>query len=201
MRRLVAAALLALSLFAARPAHAQVIAEPAPPPFPDPKKFARGFFATGELGALVFLGRTAKYAGAGPQFGVRLGYDIFRWLAVQVHVSGASSDANLPPPTLGQSFQTYLYLGELRGSIQIRRFGLFLEGGAGFAQISNNVLDLVNITERNNHFSFSVLGGAGLDYHTLNRHFSFGLDVDYIWMQGFSNTSALTATAYLRYTH
>ena len=67
----------------ARRAEAQVIAEPAPPPWPDPRKFAKGPFASGEVGTLVYLGRAGRYADPGVGFGVRLGYDLFRWLAVQ----------------------------------------------------------------------------------------------------------------------
>jgi hypothetical protein len=199
-RRLLLAAALAATLLASHHAHAQVIAEPAPPKFPDPKKFAKGFFAQGELGALVYLGRTGENVGAGTHFGVRLGYDIFRWLAVQLHVAGASSEATLPPPTTGQSIQTYLYLAEARGKVQIRRVALFAQAGAGFSQLSSNILDQVGITT-GSLFSFAVIAGGGIDYHTLNRHFSFGLNVDYIWMQTFDSTHALTATAYLRYTH
>ena len=97
MRRLLLIAALAASLSGT--ARAQVIAE-APPPFPDPKKFARGLVATGELGALVFLGRAGRFAAPGPTLGVKVGYDLFRWLAVQGHLAGASTDANLPPPTI-----------------------------------------------------------------------------------------------------
>jgi len=189
------ACLLALPL---RAAHGQVIAE-TPPPFPNPKKFARGFFASGELGALVFLGRAARYATAGPTFGVRIGYDVTRWLAVQAHVAGTSADANLPPPTVGQSFQLLLYAGELRAQLQLRRFALSLEGGVGAAHLLSNVLEQVNLT--NGAISLTVIGGAGVDYHTLNRHFSFGLDLDYLWLQGWRNSHGLSATAYLRYTH
>ncbi len=199
LRRLVLATALAASL-APTAAHAQVISEPAPPPFPDPRKFAKGFFAQGELGALIFLGRTGENVSAGAHFGVRLGYDIFRWLAVQLHVAGASCEATLPPPTIGQSIQTYLYAGEVRAKIQIRRLALFAEGGAGLGQLSSNVLEQVGITS-GTLFSLAVIAGGGLDYHTLNRHFSFGLDVNYVWLQTFDSTSALTTTAYLRYTH
>jgi hypothetical protein len=182
-------------------ASAQVIAEPAPPPFPDPKKFAKGFFAQGELGALVFLGRAYRYAGAGPQFGVRLGYDLFRFFAIEAHVLAASADANLPPPTVSQSFQTYVYTGEVRLKVQIRRFALFAEGGAGLGQLSNNILDQVKISQGGSLTSLAIVGGAGLDYHTLNRHFSLGIGSDFLWLQSFASTSALTAQAYLRYTH
>jgi len=142
----------------------RVIAEPARPPFPILKKFAAASSRPVSWERWLSY-RTAKYAGGGPAVRRSLGYDVFRWPPVQVHVSGASSDATCPP-NARQSFQTYCTRPKVRGSIQIPPFRSVLEGGAGFTQISNNVLDPFGITERNNHFSFSVLGGAGLDYHT-----------------------------------
>jgi hypothetical protein len=180
-------------------AAAQVIAEPAPPAFPDPKKFARGPFASGELGALFYLGRAGRYAGPGGAFGVRLGWDVQRWLAVQAHFVGASGEATLPPPTVGQSFQTYLYAGEVRGSLSLRRWSLFAEAGVAAAQVSSNVLDRVGVTAGHT-VSFAVVAGAGVDYHTLNRHFSVGLGADYLYMAAFTDASALAIDVYLRYT-
>lgn len=188
-----------LSTAAERRAEAQVIAEPAPPPWPDPKKFAKGPFASGEIGAWVYLARAGKYSEPGVAFGVRLGYDLFRWLDVQAHVIGASSDANLPPPTVGQSFQTYLYAGEVRLKLQIHRFQLFAEGGAALAQLSSNVLEQVGVTH-GLVFTFAVVAGGGLDYHTLNRHFSVGLGADYVWLSTFTGGHALSFDVYLRYT-
>ncbi len=189
-----------ITLSLPRVAQAQVVTEPAPPLWPDPKKFAKGPFASGELGALVFFGRAGRYSSAGPAFGVRLGWDIFRWLDVQAHLMGSSHDAQTPPPTSGQSFQTLLYAGEVRLKLQIRRFQLFAEGGAGLGQITSNVLDQVGVT--NGHlFTLAVIAGGGLDYHTLNRHFSVGLGVDYLYLNDWHHTSSLTAQAYLRYTY
>jgi hypothetical protein len=202
MIRLRLALLLALGMTmvsTARRAEAQVIAEPAPPPWPDAKKFAKGPFASGEVGTLVYLGRAGKYAQPGVAFGVRLGYDLFRWLDVQAHILGASSDASTPPPQFGQSFQTYLYAGEVRLKLQLHRFQLFAEGGAALAQVSTNVLEQVGVTHGSN-FTFAVIGGGGLDYHTLNRHFSVGLGADYVWLASFTGGHALSLDVYLRYT-
>jgi hypothetical protein len=184
---------------AARTAHAQVLTESAPPPWPDPNKFSKGPFASGEMGAFAYLGKAGKYAAPGVAFGVRLGYDLFRWLDVQAHVLGASEDASTPPPTFGQSFQTYLYAGEVRLKLQLRRFQLFAEGGAALAQLSSNVLDVVGVSH-GSRFSFAAIGGGGLDYHTLNRHFSVGLGADYVWLQALTGGHALSADVYLRYT-
>jgi hypothetical protein len=192
--------LLLTSLLLSTVAHAQVIVEQAPPPFPNPKKFARGFFAQGEIGTLIFLGPTARYASPGVNVGARIGYDLFRWLAIQGHFAGSMMNANLPAPTTGQSFQTLLYAAEVRLSVQIRRVQLYAQGGAGIGQLSNNVLDRVMITN-GTLVSFAVVAGGGIDLHTLNRHFSLGLGADYVWLQNFSNTSGLLINAYLKYTH
>ena len=103
------------------------------------------------------------------------------------------------PPQFGQSFQTYLYAGEVRLKLQLHRFQLFAEGGAALAQVSTNVLEQVGVTHGSN-FTFTVVGGGGLDYHTLNRHFSVGLGADYVWLATFSGGHALSLDAYLRYT-
>jgi hypothetical protein len=181
-------------------ARAQVLTEPAPPPWPDPKKFAKGPFVSGEIGALFFFGRAGRYSSAGPVLGVRVGWDIFRWLDVQTHITGSSHDAETPPPTFGQSFQTLMYTGEVRLKLQLRRFQIFGEGGAGLGQITSNVLDQVGVTD-GNQFTLVVIAGGGLDYHTLNRHFSVGLGADYLFLSNWHQTSSLTAQAYLRYTY
>ncbi len=191
---------LALVLVLGGLARAQVIAEQAPPRFPDPKRFARGFFAQGELGALVYLGRAGKFAGPGAAFGARLGYDVLRWLSVQAHVMGASAEATVPGPQEGQSFQTLVYGAEAHLQAQIRRFGLYAEAGAACAQIASNVLDQVGVTA-GNRFSLAVVAGGGLDYHTLNRHFSFGVGADYLWLAQFDKSHALSVQAFLKYTH
>lgn len=192
--------LLVLGLCCVAPAaEAQVIGEPPPPPRADAKHYSRGVFASGEVGALALLGRPSRFASPGPAFGVRIGYDILRVLALQLHGVGASLDATTPPPTSGQAFQTYLYTAELRVSLPLGRISIFFEGGGGLAQVSSNVLDGVGVT-RGNTFSPAAIGGAGLDYHTLNRHFSFGLGSDFFWLQAFSNAPGLLVDAYLRYT-
>lgn len=199
-RPLVLALVLAAASAVGRPARAQVITEAPPPPFPDPKKFARGFFAQGDVGAMVFFGKTGQYAAPGFQLGARLGYDLLRWLAIEAHVFGASSDATLPPPTVGQTLQTYVYAAEVRLGVQIKRVQLWAEGGAGLGQLSSNVLDRVQVTN-GNLLSLAVVAGAGVDVHTLNRHFSLGLGADYVYLHHFSATSGLVADVYLRYTH
>jgi hypothetical protein len=203
--RLALACLVALA--GAQPARAQVIREAPPVPFPDPRRFARGFFAEGDLGAVIFVGKLGDYASPGPTLGARLGYDVARWFALQAHVAGSFASADLPSP-YGQSFQMYLYAGEARAQLQLRRVGLYVDAGAGAVQISSNVLETRNIdgktvgvTSPGQRFSFAVLAGAGIDLHTLNRHFSLGLAADYLFLGQFISSHAVTVGTYLRYTH
>lgn len=192
---IVAAALLTSAI-----ARAQVISEQAPPVFPDPKRFSRGFYAQGELGALAYVGHAGKLAGPGPAFSVRLGYDIQRWLSIQAHVLGSIGQVNIPGPTDGQSYQTFVYGGEVHGQVQVRRVGLYAEAGAAAAHIPSNVFDDARIT--NGHkISLAVVAGGGIDFHTLNRHFSVGVGADYLWLASFGRSSAVTAQAFLKYTH
>lgn len=188
-------ATLALSL--ASPAFAQVITEQAPPKFPDPKKFARGFFASGELGATTYFGRLGKAVDPGFTFGIRTGYDVLRFLAIEARVGGASSTASTPPPVSGQTVQMFFYGGDVRFSLPIRQWSLAAEGGAALAQLSSNVLATVGITKK---LSVAAIAGINIDYHTLNRHFSVGVAADYLYLHSFAQAHSLQTTFYMRYT-
>ena len=68
----------------AAPARAQVTKEPEAAIFPDPKKFASGFFTEGEVGTVAFMGPAGDAVDPGFAIGTRLGYDVFRFLAADL---------------------------------------------------------------------------------------------------------------------
>jgi hypothetical protein len=43
-------------------------------------------------------------------------------------------------------------------------------------------------------------GGAGVDYHSLSRHFSIGARADFEVLQQLTSSQELLASTYLRYT-
>jgi hypothetical protein len=182
--------LLVVALCAAAPARAQIVGEAPTVAFPDPHKFARGFFAEADVGAQIYLAKAGQFAAPGP---------VFRWLAVQALVTGSISSATTPPPTSGQDFELFVYGAEARLQLQIRRFGLFAAGGAGVAQITTNILDAPGVTNGRS-LSFTVIAGGGLDFHTLNRHFSIGVAGDYLFFTQFTGGHAIDASLYLKYT-
>ena len=122
-----------------------------------------------------------------------------RWLSFQAHVLGSSGEVTVPGPTSGQAYQTFLYGGEAHAQLQVRRVGLYAEAGAAAAHIPSNVLDDAGITG-GHKISLAVVAGGGIDFHTLNRHFSVGMGADYLWLASFGRSSAVTAQAFLKYT-
>jgi|SRR5579871_1482435 len=181
-------------------ARAQVTAEPAGAVvFPDPNKFARGLYTEGEIGAVAFFGKAGEVVSPGFAVGAHLGYDIFRWLALQAHVLGSThqiSDGNV---LAGQLIQTYQATLEGKLTLRFGQTSIFGEGGIGVARLSTNALYALAVEPRY-RVGFTAGGGAGLDYHSLSRHFSVGLRGDYLVMTNLSGSQELLATTYLRYT-
>ncbi len=185
-------------------ARAQVTKEPEAAIFPDPKKFAHGFFTEGEVGAVAFLGPAGDAVGPGFAIGTRFGYDIFRFFAVQLHGLGSThlTKANGHPQG-DQLLQTYQATAEAKLTLRFGQLSLFGEGGIGLLKLSTNILHEVNGAnpiEPTFRTGLQFGGGGGLDYHSLSRHFSVGIRGDYLVMTNLSSSQELMATTYLRYT-
>jgi opacity protein-like surface antigen len=199
-RRLLFASALVV-LFGGAPAFAQITEEPVAP-LPDPRKFAHGIFADAEAGPTFFLGRAAHPMGVGTTVGVRVGYDLLRFVAVQAHVFGSTHRTDFAgAPQSDQILQLYVAAAELKLSVPIDRFTPFAFGGAGVARFSSNLLSTTTLlTDRDAQTMPAFTGGAGLDYHTLSRHFSFGLLGTFQRLAKLRAPGAVAATAYVRYT-
>jgi hypothetical protein len=195
-------ALIALSLLLlpAGAAFAQVTNEPVSP-HPDPDKFARGIYGEAEVGTLVFIGEAGSSLGAGAVVGARLGYDVFRWVALQVHAVGSTHTTSFPGmPQTGQILQLYQGSAELKLSLRFGRVAVSATGGAGLGRLSTNLLGTTGLTEPDVQNTLVTLGGLGADYHTMSRHFAFGLAGGFAKYQRLHTTGAISATAYVRYT-
>jgi hypothetical protein len=196
------AARLALALAASAPgarAWAQVTKEPDAAIFPDPKKFAHGLYTEGELGGVMFLGPARDNVGPGFAIGARLGYDVFRWLAVQAHGLGSThvTRANGRPQG-DQLLQTYQATVEGKLTFRLQQLSFFGEGGLGVARLSTNLLNQLGLARYRTGLQYG--GGAGIDYHSLSRHFSIGLRGELYVLRDLSNSEDVVVTTYLRYT-
>lgn len=191
---------LVLVLCAATPAAAQITGEPVSP-YPDPAKFRRGLYSEAEVGAALFLGDARAPLGPGPAFGVRLGYDLLRWAAVQVHGFGSTHATSFRGrPQSGQLLQLYQVAGELKVTARWSQWAVLAFGGAGMGRLSTNLLGTTGLTDADVRATFLVIGGAGVDYHTMSRHFSFGFTPTFVRLTRVRAPGAILATAHVRYT-
>lgn len=168
---------------------------------PPPRTASTGFFAEGGLGAVTYLPHTSKDANTGPELSLRIGRDLFSWFSLGLYAAASTHQAIVPTPESGDHFQ--LYRGGVDGRLggRIERIALFVEGGAGIAMISSNILESVMITDPGEKYSITFHGGAGLEYQLENRHFAVGLGVDAFLIPQFSNIKAIDSRFYLRYTY
>jgi hypothetical protein len=192
------AALVTSWLLASASVSAQVTSEPNAVIFPDPAKFARGYYTEGEIGAVIFLGQAANDVGPGFAVGARFGYDIFRWFSLQAHLLGSTHETKGDTAVSGQLLQTYQGMLEGKLTLRFRQTSLFAEGGLGAARMSTNVLYTLGLARYRT--GFTAGGGGGVDYHSLSRHFSVGLRGGYFWLRDIEGSQDLIVTTYLRYT-
>jgi hypothetical protein len=191
---------LALLLLLPAGAHAQVTNEPVSP-YPDPAKFARGLYGEAEVGTLVFVGESGGTVGPGAVIGARFGYDFFRWVALQLHAAGSTHITSFRDmPQTGQILQLYQGTAELKLSVRFGQVAVAAWGGGGLARLSSNLLGTTGITDPDVQNTPVFLGGLGADYHTMSRHFSFGLGSGFAKYQKVRITGAVSVTAFVRYT-
>lgn len=160
-----------------------------------------GWFAEAGLGAVAFLPRASSDAGVGPALDVRIGRDIFSWLAVGISLAASSHEATVPPPPEGEWFQLYRGGGDARIGGRFDRLAAFIEGGAGIAMISSNILGKVMITDPGERFSIAFHAGAGVQYQLENRHYAVGLAADGFFLPQFDAIRAVDSRLFLRYTY
>ncbi|MEJ7602710.1 MAG: hypothetical protein WKG01_32780 [Kofleriaceae bacterium] len=160
-----------------------------------------GWFAEGGFGAVGFLPSASGDARPGPGLNIRIGRDLFAWLSLGISLAASSHEATVPPPPEDEWFQLYRGGGDLRVGGRFDRIAVFLEGGAGIAMISSNVLGKVMITEPGEKFSIAFTAGAGAEYQLENRHYAFGIAVDAFLLPQFDAVRAIDGRLFLRYTY
>ena len=160
-----------------------------------------GWFAEGGLGAVAFLPKTSSDANVGPTLDLRIGRDLFSWLSIGISLAASSHEATVPPPPEGEWFQLYRGSGDARIGARFDTIAAFLEGGAGIAMISSNVLGKVMITDPGERFSIAFHGGAAVQYQLENRHYAIGLAADGFLLPQFAAMRAIDSRLYLRYTY
>jgi hypothetical protein len=177
---------------------AQVTEAPKPELFPDPSKFAYGLYTEGELGAVIVLGPVGPHVRPGWGLGLAVGYDLTRWLAVEARGLGSTHVTDFPnQPEDGELLQLYTLFAALKLSIRYRYLALSADGGAGILRTSTNILATAGFNDRRTSLVYG--GGLAAEYHTLSRHFSFGVRASFFDAPDLGKSYALTTTASVRY--
>jgi len=162
---------------------------------------SRGVFTEAGLGASGFLGGARKDAAIGPALALRIGYDLFTWFSVGLHLDASSHEATVPAPPEGEWFQLYRTHADGRLGFRVDELAFFAEGGAGAAYISSNILGKVGITDPGESYALAFNAGGGIEYQIQNRHYAFGLAGDWWLIPQFDKLSGVEARLYLRYTY
>ena len=172
------------------------------PPVPKFERIAaKGFYSEAGIGAASYLGGARPYSAIGPSFAVRIGYDLFSWFSFGVHLAASSHEATVPPPPDKEWYQLYRGFADGRLGGRLGRIAFFVEGGAGAAYISSNVLQKVGVLDPGERFSFAFTAGGGLEYQLENRHYAVGLAGDWWLLPNFDAAQGVEARLYLRYTY
>jgi hypothetical protein len=147
----------------------------------------RGFFFGAEGGGLFLFGPKASKGSAltlGRTMGLSVGGDIANVVALSVLVLGTHSDTPQGFESSGASnmkgdFSTLIlgamakvYLPGIQDQNGIQRVFVYLRGGAGTAFIGPKSFYPGN--------DFVLFGGGGIEYFTHLRHFSIGIDADFL---------------------
>jgi hypothetical protein len=180
------------------PVAAQVTEAPKPELFPDPSKFAYGLYTQGELGAVTILGPAGPHIHPGWGLGLAVGYDLTRWLAVEGRAIGSTHTTEFSSaPQDGELLQLYQLSGAIKLSFRYRYLAISADGGAGILRTSTNVLATAGLNEKRTSLAFG--GGLAADYHTLSRHFAFGVHASFFQMPSLAKSHALVTVASMRY--
>jgi hypothetical protein len=160
-----------------------------------------GFYSEAGAGAEGFIGSAAQDSKIGPTMALRIGYEPFSWFALGLHLEGSNHEATVPPPPTGEWFQLYRASADGRLTARLDRIALFVEGGAGVAYISSNVLQKVAILDPGERLTIAFDAGGGFEYQLQNRHYAFGLGANWWLLPQFASAQGAEGRLYLRYTY
>lgn len=149
---------------------------PGPEEAPPPPPRRHGLNVETGVGLLTHVGALAHVSPTSPWFHLQVGYEPFRWLMVfaegDLVFSNTSYAAQPPPP---RTYRLYGFGPGLRFSLPFsERFGGYLEGSAGMARVSDDLLAIYGY-EQATTWNLYFGGRLGIEWFAPNPHLSVAL--------------------------
>ena len=146
--------------------------ELAPPPPPRHK----GFVVESTLGVFGQLGDMKHISPIAPWFRLQFGFEPLRFLMVFAEgdlVLSNTGYAHPPPPP--RTYSLWGFGAGLRGTVKASdRVGLYLQGSAGGAEVSADVLGIYGYPDAN-AFHLYLAGELGLEWYQVSPHLALAL--------------------------
>jgi hypothetical protein len=144
----------------------------APPPPPRKK----GFVLESSIGVMGQLGHLKNITPNAPWFGVRFGFEPWRWLMVFAESDlfvASTSYAHPPPPP--RSFAFWNVGAGFRLTIKpTDRFGVYLQGSLGGGRATSDVLELYGYPHAEELGSYQS-AELGFEWYQINPHLALAL--------------------------
>jgi hypothetical protein len=146
-------------------------AEAPPPP---PRR--HGLTVESGIGALGHLGPLKNISPVSPWFHLKIGFEPFPWLLAfgETDLVFSSTEYAHPPPE-PRTYRLYGGGGGLRVTIRVgERLGVYGEGSAGLARVSEDVLEVYGYRSAADFHPYFG-GRLGLEWYPVNPHLAIGV--------------------------
>jgi len=143
-------------------------------PLPPPRH--HGFVVESGIGALGQLGEMKHTSPVAPWFHLQVGYEPLRFLMVFVEGDLVLSNTSYaPPPPPQRTYALWGFGGGLRGTAKVsNRVGLYLQGSAGGAQVTSDVLAIYGYEDADK-LNLYLAGELGVEWYQISPHWALAV--------------------------
>lgn len=143
-------------------------------PLPPPRH--HGFVVESSMGALGQLGEMKHTSPVAPWFHLQVGYEPLRFLMVFAEGDLVLSNTSYaPPPPPQRTYALWGFGGGLRGTVKAtERVGLYLQGSAGMAQVTSDVLAIYGYEDADK-LNLYLAAELGVEWYQVSPHWALAV--------------------------
>lgn len=143
-------------------------------PLPPPRH--RGFVVESGIGALGQIGEMKHTSPVAPWFHLQVGYEPLRFLMVFVEGDLVLSNTSYaPPPPPQRTYALWGFGAGLRGTLKAsERVGVYLQGSAGGAQVTSDVLAIYGYEDADK-LNLYLAAELGVEWYQISPHWALAI--------------------------